>query len=363
MDRHGISRSHWEEDVRRLRVRLAVGGLFLVAVLILGIVGYWTIDPTVGVVDALYMTVITLTTVGFEEVVDLTGRPGGRIFTVVLILVGMGAALYFVSTATAFVLEGHLGNVFRMRRMEKAIERLSDHLIICGSSGTALYTTLELVSVQRDVVVVCENAEAAEALHGHLPETPLVVGDPASDEVLTEAGVARAAGLVACTESDKENLVITLSARQLNPSLRIVARVSDVEAEQKIRKVGADAVVSPDLIGGLRLASELIRPTVVSFLDIMLRDRDLNLRVDEVRLTEGSSGVGRKVAELNLHEYSNALLLALQDSDGGWTYNPPGERRLEAGHVLVLLGSPTDVLRVSEELDGEMVSKPSASRA
>lgn len=331
-------------------------------VLLVGVVGYRMIDPGAGVVDALYMTVITLTTVGFGEIIDLSGSPGGRIFTVVLILVGMGGALYFVSTATAFVLEGHLGNVFRRRRMEKIIARLSDHLIVCGSAGTATYTAGELVSVQREVVVICEDPDAAEDLRQKFPDTPIIIGDPASDEVLLEAGIERAAGLVACTDNDKENLVVTLSARQLNPTVRIVARVSDVESEQKIRKVGADAVVSPDFIGGLRLASELIRPTVVSFLDIMLRDKDLNLRVDEVRIPEGCGSVGTKLHELDLGEGSDALLLALREPDGSWSYNPDDERSLEADHVLVLLGSPEDVLAACDAVGGEMVSKPTRPR-
>ena len=358
MNEYGFSSSEWEEDVRELRKRLAAAGMFLLAVLIFGIVGYWTIDPSASFVDALYMTVITLTTVGYGEVIDLSGRPGGRIFTVVLILVGMGGVLYFVSTATAFVVEGRLGHVFRKRRMEKAIEALSDHLIVAGSRGTALHTVRELVAVRRRVVLICDDPERVDALRRELPETPLLVGDPASEEVLEQAGVERASGLVACTESDKENLVVTLTARQLNPGLRIVSQVSDVESEAKIRKVGADAVVAPSLIGGLRLASELIRPTVVSFLDIMLRDRDLNLRVDEVELPEDADGIGTSLAEVDLPSFSDALLLAVKSPGEGWIYNPPGTRTLEGGDVLVLLGSPDDVLAVARKLGGRMVSRP-----
>ena len=190
------------------------------------------------------------------------------------------------------------------------------------------------------------------------PALPSFFGDPASDEVLEAAGIKRAAGVVACTESDKENLVVTLSARQLNPSLRIVSRVTDIDSFDKIRRVGADAVVSPDFIGGLRLASEMIRPTVVSFLDTMLRDKDANLRIDEISLPPESSAVGKEIGELELHKVSNALVVAYRDSAGQWRYNPPADMLLQQNSVLILLGSPSEVRLVCDHMGGVMVSKP-----
>ena len=347
-----------DEGLRELRWRLAAGALFLVAVTLVGVVGYRIIDPDAGWVNAFYMTAISLTTVGFGEIIDLENNPGGRIFTALLILVGMGGVVYFVSTATAFVLEGQLGHVFWRRRMEKRATRLRDHLVVCGSGATALYTAAELRAVQRDVVVVVEHAEAAAHLQRELPDVPFIIGDPADDEVLRAAGVQRAAGIVACTESDKENLVVTLSARQLNPRVRIVARISEIAHEQKVRKVGADAVVSPNYIGGLRLASELIRPTVVSFLDVMLRDPDTKLRIDEIRIPDSSSAVGRPLGELELEKVEGALLLAVRTRTGEWSYNPPRTRTVEAGEVLIFLGSPWDLNALCDQLQGAMVARP-----
>ncbi|MEQ8331097.1 MAG: potassium channel protein [Longimicrobiales bacterium] len=345
----------WEADIKDLRVRLLAALVFMVAVTVVGTVGFHVIDPDAGWVRAFFMTAITLTTVGYGHEVQL-GSDAALVFTAGLILVGMGGVLYFVSTATAFILEGQLGHVFRRRRMEKELAALRDHLIVCGSGPTTLYTARELVAVERAVVLVVDDAERATEAAAELPTAIVVVGDPGDDEVLRTAGVERAAGLVACTESDRENLVVSLSARQLNPNLRIVSRVQDVEAGEKVRKAGADAVVSPDFIGGLRLASELVRPTVVTFLDVMLRDRDLNLRIEEVRIHEGSESVGRTLGDLALNEVDGVLLLAVRAHDGRWQYNPPGSHRVEEGTVLVFMGSPEHARALAAHVGGALTS-------
>ena len=363
MNVHDVSPTELDEDLRQLRLRLGSAALFILAVMLVGIVGYRVIDPGVGWVDAFYMTAITLTTVGFGEIVDMTARPGGRIFTVLLILVGMGGVLYLVTTATAFIVEGQIGHIFRRRKLEKTIASMSGHLIVCGAGDTAAYTTRELLSVRRQVVLICEKRDQVDYLRSEIGDTPLIVGDPASDEVLLAAGVERAAGIVACTDNDKENVVITLSARQLNPTIRIVSRITDIDSEDKIRRVGADAVVSPTYIGGLRLASELIRPTVVNFLDVMLRDRDANLRIDEITIPESSPAAGKRVRELGLDKMSNALLMAMRSPSGQWHYNPGEDQEVTAGTVLIFLGSPEDMRGLCDQLGGVVVSKPAAAGA
>jgi voltage-gated potassium channel len=357
VDVYEPSAQDWERDLRDLRVRLLGALGFMVAVTLMGTVGFKIIDPSAGWVRAFFMTAITLTTVGYGHEVQLE-TDGARIFTAILILVGMGGVLYFVSTTTAFVLEGHLGHVFRRRRMEKELARMSGHLIVCGSGSTALYTAKELTSVRRPVVLVVERSTDATRAQHELPDVPVVVGDPAHDDILVMAGIQRASGLVACTDSDKENLVVTLTARQLNPKIRIVTRVMDVQAEAKLRKVGADAVVSPNFIGGLRLASELIRPTVVTFLDTMLRDRDLNLRIDEIRLPAGSPAIGRPLNQIGLEKVPNALLLAIRGADGVWQYNPPRSGAVAEDMVLIFLGSPEDSRALCAQLQGVMIAQP-----
>jgi voltage-gated potassium channel len=335
-----------DEELSQLRRRLTTAALFLFGLLCTGVLGYKIIVPGTSWLDAFYMTVITLTTVGYGEVINVEGSTGGRLFTMILLVVGVGGAAYFVSTATAFVVEGQLGHVFWRHRMKKEIAQLTGHYIVCGSDEAAVYATQELRSVRREVVAICEDPARVEQLRRDLVDVPLLIGDPGSDDVLLEAGIKRAAGLIASTEQTKDNLIITLTARQLNSRLRLITRVADVSAEQKARNAGADAVVCPNYAGGLRLASELVRPTVVSFLDIMLRDRDKNLRVDEVALVQNCVAIGKCIDELALRDVSNALLLACRMKDGRWIYNPPGTLEMAPGMTLIMMGSPDDLAAV-----------------
>jgi len=314
---------------------------FILLVTLIGIIGFSFIDPDAGLVKVFYMTAITLTTVGYGEVVAIDSD-GARIFTAVIILVGMGATLYFVSTGTAFMLEGQLGHVFRRKKMERDLSILSGHTIVCGSGPTAMYAAAELAAIERPLVLVAASAQEIEESIVDLPPMPIVIGDMTDDDILLTAGIERAFGLVACSASDNENVVITLTARQLNPRIRIVSRVRDVQQEGKIRKVGADGVVSPHHIGGLRLASELVRPTVVNFLDTMLRDTDSNLRMEEVAVPTGARAVGKSIADLGLRDFPGVLIVAVRHRDGEWSYNPPRTDRIAAGTSIVFMGSPSD---------------------
>jgi voltage-gated potassium channel len=354
VDYYEPSATEWERDLVDLRRRLLGALGFIVLVTIVGITGFSLIDPDAGLVRAFFMTAITLTTVGYGEEIAVD-TDGARIFTAVLILVGMGAVLYFVSTGTAFLLEGQLGHVFRRKKMQRDLAGLNGHMIVCGSGPTALYAAGELATVQRDVVLVISSRSEAEHARSELPGVPVVLGDPTDDDIILAAGIERAAGVIACSESDNENVVITLTARQLNPTVRIVARLQDVEQESKIRKVGANGVVSPQHIGGLRLASELIRPAVVTFLDKMLRDRDLNLRIDEVLVDESSPSAGKEIRAMGLEDLPGVLLLAVRSADGAWAYNPSRSAEVASGNVLVFLGSPDDSRALRERLGGASV--------
>jgi voltage-gated potassium channel len=362
VESHPQPQQDWEQDLRELGYRLGAAALFLTSVLLVGTVGFRVVDPNASWLDALYMTTITLTTVGYGEVVDLSANPGGRIFTILLILTGMGGVLYFISTATAFVIEMQLGHVFWRRRMERKSAHLSNHIIVCGSGSTAIYTAAEIRAVKRPLVMICDDPEWLEVARAELDGVPILSGDPTSEEVLEKAGLDRARGVVACTRSDKDNLLITVLVRQINPLVRIVARVTDIHGASRVEKAGADAVVAPTLIGGLRMASELIRPTVVSFLDEMLRDKDLNLRIDEVRIPSSSPFVGKTVDDLGLRVSSNAMLLACRLGES-WRYNPPEELTITPDMVLILMGSPEDIRAVCETVEGDVVVLPSPTPA
>jgi voltage-gated potassium channel len=351
------SAKQWERDMADLRKRLLGAMALILFVTMVGIFGFLVIEPDAGFIRAFFMTAITLTTVGYGEEIALD-TDGAYLFTAVLILFGMGSTLYFVSTGTAFLLEGQLGHVFRRMKMKRDLASITGDLIVCGSGRTAFYAAEELDAVKRQVVLIATGAAAAEEASLLLPEVLVMVGDPTDDDVLREAGIDRASGLIACSGSDNENVVITLTARQLNPRVRVVSRLQDVEQEQKVRKVGANAVVSPQHIGGLRLASELIRPTVVNFLDTMLRDEDSHLRIDEVIVPADSGCVGQEIREIGLDAVPGVLLLAVRYSNGAWVYNPDRTDEVKAGETLIFLGSPADSSTLRELIGGNVTTGP-----
>jgi voltage-gated potassium channel len=324
-------------------------GLFVVLAFAVGVVGYGVLGSGEhGWIDAVYMTVITLTTVGYSEVIDMSGRPGGRIFTALLLLWGVGAFLYFFSSFTAFLVEGHIQHLLWRRRMSRAIERLSGHIIVCGGGHTGQYIVQELAATQHPFVLIESSQERVEELSKGLGgEFPVVIGDATDDDTLRAAAIERASGLVACVSSDKDNLIATVSARMLRPDLRIVCRCVDEKVEQKIRNAGADAVVLPNQIGGLRMISEILRPTAVSFIDLMLRDRERNLRVEATRIAPESPLANETIGGLRERRIDDLLILALSQGDEPWTFAPADDRRLEAGMSVVYMASP----RAHEELE------------
>ncbi|MCO4763256.1 MAG: potassium channel protein [Myxococcales bacterium] len=320
-----------------MRTAASIGLLFAI-----GTVGYFVIGQgTVSPVDALYMTVITLTTVGYGEVVDLSGNPAGRLFTMALLLIGVGTFIYFVSNLTAFMVEGNLEKILWSRRMKNKIGKLKGHTIVCGGGHTGEAVLRELLETERPFVLVEHDpARVAQLVALTGVEFPVVIGDATEDECLERAKIGEAEGLVATISNDKDNLIVTVSARLLNDDLRIIARCIDKKVGDKLMKAGANAVVSPNLIGGLRMVSELVRPAAVSFLDLMLRDKDRRLRVEEVTVRHGSPLVGRTLGDLEATASRDVLVVALRQQDGAWVYNPEDATPLHAGMALVLIGSP-----------------------
>jgi voltage-gated potassium channel len=324
-----------------LRVLQRTAGLIAV-VFALGVSGYLILSgPEYGLLDAIYMTVITLTTVGYGEAIDLSGNPMGRAFTIVVLVVGVGSVLYLFSSLTAFIVEGHLAVLLRGRRMNKKISNLNGHYIVCGAGATGEHIVRELAATRRPFVAVDWDEARLRHLEEDLKmEFPSVAGDATDDDTLRAAGIEHAAGLAACIAADKDNLIVTVSARLLNADLRIVCRCIDDRVGTKIRQAGADAIVSPNTIGGLRIVSELVRPTAVSFLDIMLRDKHEGLRVEDLRITETSALAGTTMGELRQRGLPDVLIVALRRQDGSWVFNPGDEACLSPGTSLIFMAGP-----------------------
>jgi voltage-gated potassium channel len=322
----------------RVYRRFVWAAVILAGILLIGTVGYWFIGGRQhSFVDTLYMTVITITTIGFEEVIDLSGNVGGRIFTIFIAVSGVGVMAYIFTNITALVVEGQLTESFRRRRMEKIAGKYKDHYIVCGLGRVGCHIANELRATRRPHVVVDVNKDNLGASLESFGDEVFIEGDATDSDTLLKAGVEKAAGLFAVAGDDNQNLVVSLTAKQLNPKLRVVTRCNDTRNSQKMKKAGADAVVSPCAIGGLRMASEMIRPTVVSFLDTMLRDTGMNLRVEELPVPE--SLVGRPISGLNLKRFSHVLLLAVKTRDD-WVYNPPESYVIDEKNTLVFMTTP-----------------------
>ncbi|MFC2072543.1 potassium channel family protein [Chloroflexota bacterium] len=322
----------------RVRKRFIWCGAFLLAIVLIGTVGYWFIgERQYSFVDTLYMTVITITTIGFTEVIDLSGNSGGRAFTIFIAISGIGMLTYVATNLVGLVVEGELTESFRRRRMEKIVNNYRDHFIVCGFGVIGSYIADELHSTRRPCVIVDGDKAVVEKALQSLPDHIVLEGDATNSDTLIKAGIERARGLFAVTGNDNQNLVISLTAKQVNPRVRVVARCNEVRNDEKIRRAGADAVVSPGFIGGVRMTSEMIRPTVVSFLDMMLRERDKNLLVEEISLPEAF--VGKAISALDLKRHPQTIILALKTKDG-WLYNPPRDYVIQIADMLVYISTP-----------------------
>lgn len=331
----------------RLQKRLALIAVFFLTVLTAGTSAFMLVEGW-SFLDAFYMTVITVFAVGFQEVHPL--GTGGRLVAMGLILGGTGSLAYGLSMVTAFVVEGELKDVLGKRRMEKVLARLHQHVIVCGAGETGKHVVEELLKTRTPCAVV----EQSLARLKHLDRfgvTPVIEGDATDGEVLTRARIAVARGLITTLPLDKDNLFVILTARELNPTLRIVSRVIEDESLPKLRKAGADAVVSSNQIGGLRMVSEMIRPQVVSFLDAMVRDPRRTVRLDETEVPADSSVISKTLADLDLPNRLGLVVIAQRKGlQGEYLYNPKGSSRLEAGDVLIVCGEADQVQALRELL-------------
>lgn len=323
--------------LRSVRDRLLAVLILVVCCLTAGTLGYRFIEGW-SYFDALYMTVITIGTVGYGETNPLSH--GGRAFTMFLILGGIGAFTYAFTAITQIVVEGELAKAFRRMRMEQSIARLSGHFIICGAGHTGGVVCAELRKTGRDFVVVDRDAKAIETLSQRLGfEFLHIVGDGSDDAALKAAGVDKAAGVFAVLATDQDNAFVTLSAKGLNPKVKVLACQKSLGVREKLLRSGADGVVDPEFIGGLRLASEMIRPVTVGFLDSMLRNKDSHFRFDEISVTAGSPAIGRPIGEFKGAEGGAPLVVAVQGEGAtGYELNPPSTRAVRAGDRLVVLG-------------------------
>lgn len=325
--------------------------LFIVAIPVLlvslGSVGYWVIEDW-PFFDALYMSVISLTTVGYMEVHTLSRE--GRIFTMVFVLGGVFTLFYAATEMVRAVVSGEIATVFGRQRMQKSLADMKDHLIVCGFGRMGRLVGEQFSALRLPFVLVERDAALLQGFE--IPYGIPLVGDATSDEVLRQAGAERARGLVAAAASDADNLYITMSARFLNEKLFIVARAEEEGAEKKLLRAGANKVVSPYAIGGHRVAQAVLRPNVMDFIELATRSEHLELQIEEADVAPGSALAGQTLEQSRLRRDLGIILVAIKKRDGRMVFNPVAETVIEPHDLLITLGHRQQLDRLEEMAGG-----------
>lgn len=332
--------------------KIIIAFSLLIGLLILGSIGYTILEssnPTKdwSLLDAVFMTVITLTTAG-HTLMGMSDR--GRIFTIFLLIGGYGVFVYSVTIAIAFLIEGQLLHIFKQRKMIRSVEKLSDHYIVCGLGDTGIHVLEEMLKSDVNFVGI----EADEERLEHLEETLdflYIEGDATDDDVLIRAGVKQAKGLVTCLSRDQDNLFVVISAKNLNPKIRVVSKAVENNSPDKLITAGADEVVLPDHIGGIRLASGILEPHLIDFISKMQQSRQTT-RFAESIVQDDSKLAGLPLRESYIQEETGLVVIALRSKDGQYVYNPSGDWTIEAGDALFVIADPRQ-LQLLNKLTGD----------
>jgi len=314
----------------QLKRRMWIALLALALVLGGGTFGYWVVG--LSPLDALYQTVTTVSTVGFRELFPRTAGP--EVFTIILILMGVGTVLYAFGVLLEAVIEGDVFDIWGRHKMEKRISQLTNHVIVCGFGRVGRSVARHLAASDEDFVVIDQDSQRLDGT-----EYLTIAGDATDDEVLRQAGMERARALVAATSTDTTNVYVALSGRALRPDLFIVARARDAESEPKLLRAGANRVINPQAIGGNRVAAMLTQPHVSEFLDVVTHGDEIEFRLVEVAVGQGSSLAGRSLRDAKLRENTGALVLAIRGADGQFQTNPGPDTLISDGDVLIAIGT------------------------
>lgn len=320
------------------RRRLVIAGAGILTVLLMGTAGYVIVEGW-SLFDALYMTIITVATVGFGEVHPLS--QAGRSFTIVVIALGLAAQAFALTTFIDFFVAGHLRDMLEGRRMNKRIENLSGHTIVAGIGRVGSVVARTLAEEGAEFVIIDHGDESIRAAQD--AGWPHIQGEAADEDTLLRAGVMRAKALVTAVDSDADNLFVTVSARALNPDIFIVARSSHQSSEPKLLKAGANRVLTPNVIGGRRMAAMVAHPVVSDYLDIVAHGQGVEFRLQEIDLVAESSLAGKTIADARVRERTGIYILAISRADGTVDANPPADAVLHSGDTLVVLGTPAQL--------------------
>ncbi|MES9995028.1 NAD-binding protein [Desulfovibrio aminophilus] len=316
----------------------------LSVVFVAGMIGYMTLEGWT-LLESFYMMVITLATVGFQEVRPLSDQ--GRFMTAMIILAGVGGFAYLVGAFSQVLMEGHLHNFWGRLKVQKRIDKMSGHFIVCGFGRIGSVVVREIRAEGQPVVVIEHSPEALEKMRQE--DILFVEGDATNDEALLQAGLMRAKSLITALTDEAANVYVTLTARQLNPEVSIIARAAEPNHVARLQMAGADRVVMPNLIGGVRMAQSVLRPTVTNFLDLALRG-NIDLQMEELAVLPTSQVAGKDLMESQIRPRFNLIVIAIQKISGEMVFNPGPREIIEAGDTLLAVGRKTDLMKFQEVL-------------
>lgn len=313
--------------------RLIIGVSIILMCIIFGVAGYMLIEHFTFS-ESLYMTVITLATVGFSEVHPLDDA--GRIFTIILIFTNLIVFAYAITSLSSFILEGSLKDYFKTQKIQKRMEQLNQHIIVCGFGRNGKQACAELKnSGEQFVVIESQNIEADQ---NEFPDYIFLSGDATQDEVLLQAGLKKAKAIISSLPKDPDNIYVVLTAREMNPEIKIVSRASNEAGEQKLKRAGANHVIMPEKIGGSYMASLLLKPDIGEFISSSLNSDELEFQIREIEATQFiSDGQSHTVKSLDLRKKKGLLLIGIIHSNGNYVFTPPAHTKVEATDKLIVI--------------------------
>ncbi len=303
--------------------------------------------------DCLWHTVITISTVGYHLPHPLS--PAGKVFTMLVIVVAFAVFAYGASTVAAMIFEGELQKILTVKRIEKMVAKLKNHTIVCGLGRTGQAAIKELYKEKVPFVVIEKDESKIEEAKEQYPNLIYIHGDATQDETLLKAGVKSASNLIVATADDADNLFITLSAKNLNPRIRIVTRANREENVIKLKRAGATEVILPNVIGGLRMASLAIRPSVVSFLDIVTHHGEIDLRLEEVKVPKGSPFHGKLLKDIDIPKKTGVIVIGIRREDGSFILNPTSTTMVLEGDSLIIIGTKEQAEKLKRLVSGEEI--------
>lgn len=340
---------------KRSGIRLAVVAVLLA--IALGTIVFHSLEGW-SILDSLYVTTQTVTTVGYGDIVPRTSY--GRAFATIFMLVGVGVVLYALTNTVQSIVQSELVATFGQRRLSRKMSKLRDHFIICGAGRVGSHLVRSLLG-RKDTLIVIERDPQKVAELTDLGINVLV-RDATLEETLREAGAERARGLAACLPDDADNVYVVLTARDLNPALHIVARAAEEQAEVKLIRAGANRVVAPTIIGGHRMAVALTKPAVGDFIDSITANK-LNLGFEQLEVEPVSMLVGRKLSETNIRSELDIVIVSIRRSDGQIVFNPSGEAMIQGGDMLIAIGSSESLVKLSTLTRGQVEPRTGTKKA